>query len=218
MQVTGGQMFPLDSHLRSVMVFGHNFTGKYSGNSNGKYVKKAQLFQIIDNGRDLRVQTRKSENPNSAYRRRDLNVLPMILGNKRALVGFSGVFTEKKGCWTVPVEIYEDGTTNMDNPLNSETFKQSMNIYTCASSTIYSPSLDENYFILLGGITFRFFNGINFETDSRFPFNNQLTTIRRESSGNYKQYFMNDRYPVIKSTGPNPGNELLFGATAIFYR
>src|SRR5258707_1143211 len=55
-----------------------------------------------------------------------------------------------------------------------------------------------------------------FETDSEVPFINQVTTIQMDKNGNFTQYLMSGEYPVIPSTGSNPGNPLLFGAGAYF--
>lgn len=217
-QVTGGYMTCLDNHLTGLLIFGQNFTGVYTPSSNGDYTQQVRKFQIIDNGTDLYVQQRDSEAPNASYRRRDLNVVPIMKQNQQAFVALSGVFTLTTGIWTVPVEIERDGSTFMADPNDPDTFKQAMNNYTSAFATLYSPSEDVNYTVLLGGITFGYFDGNTFETSSDFPFTNQVTTVRRDGAGVYSQFFMDEQYPVILSTGSNPGNELLFGAGASFIK
>lgn len=217
-QVTGGYMSILDNHLRGLLIFGQNFTGVYTPASNGDYTKQVRRFQIIDNGIDLYVQQRDSEAPQDAYRRRDLNILPMIKNNQQAFVALSGVFTLTTGIWTVPVEVDREGSTSMATPNDADTFKQGMNNYASATTTFYSPSTDTNFYLLLGGITFGYFDGNTFETSTDFPFTNQITTVRRESDGTYTQYIMDEQYPVILSTGSNPGNELIFGAGAFFIK
>lgn len=216
LQVTGGYMSCLDNHLSSLLIFGQNFTGVYTDSSNGAYTQQVRRFQIIDNGKDLYVQTRKSEGTNPSYRRRDLNVLPFIDGKKQAFAALSGVFTLDTGIWTVPVEIAADGSSFMADPDASDTFKQAMNNYVSATVTLHSPSTKDNYFLLLGGITYGYFDSGTFQTDNEIPFTNQITTVKRDSAGNYTQYLMAEEYPVILSTGSNPGNTLLFGAGAFF--
>ena len=68
--------------------------------------------------------------------------------------------------------------------------------------------------MLLGGISFGYFQGGTFQTDAQLPFINQVTTIKRDRDGVFAQYLMDAEYPVIPSTGSNPGNTLLFGAGA----
>lgn len=217
-QVTGGYMTALDNHLQGLLIFGQNFTGVYTPSSNGDYTQQVRRFQIIDNGIDLYVQQRDSEAPNASYRRRDLNIVPIMKQKQQAYVALSGVFTLTTGIWTVPVEIERDGSTFMADPNDMDTFKQGMNNYASANATLYSPSEDANYTILLGGITFGYFDGNTFETDSGFPFTNQITTVKRNGNGEYAQFLMDEQYPVILSTGSNPGNELLFGAGAFFVK
>jgi hypothetical protein len=216
MQVTGGYMSVLDNHLTGVLVFGQNFTGVYNPGTSGDYTNQVRCFQIVDTGKNLYVQKRKSEDPNPSYRRRDLNVVPIMKGNKQAFIALSGVFTETEGIWTVPVEIEGNGKTFMQDPTSDDAFKQGMNNYVSANVTLYSPSSKSNYVIQLGGITFEYFDGSGYSSDPEFPFTNQVTTVKRDKHGNYTQYFMDNQYPVILSTGSNPGNELLFGAGAFF--
>jgi hypothetical protein len=72
------------------------------------------------------------------------------------------------------------------------------------------------YHVFFGGISFGFYNGNVFSTDTEIPFINQVTAVQMDKNGNFSQYLMNNQYPVILSTGVNPGNQLLFGAGASF--
>lgn len=54
-------------------------------------------------------------------------------------------------------------------------------------------------------------------TDPELPFINQITTVRHGADGTVTQFLMDAEYPVIASTGSNPGNRLLFGAGARFF-
>lgn len=215
LQVTGGYM-TADAHLTAMLVFGQNFQGFYSTSSNGNYTQQVRCFQIIDTGSDLYVQPRKSQSPSPDYRRRDLNVVPIIKDKKLAYVALAGVFTLDTGVWTVPVFINADGTSSMADPANPATFKQAMNHYVSATAGVYSRSTRDMYIILLGGISYGYFQGGVFQTDAEIPFINQVTTIRIDKNNNFSQYLMNNEYPVIPSTGSNPGNPLLFGAGAKF--
>lgn len=216
LQVTGGYMTAVNPHLTSLLVFGQNFKGFYTVDSNGDYTQQVRCFQIIDNEGKLYVQPRKSQKPDPNYRRRDLNVVPVIRNNKQAFVALSGVFTLDGGIWTVPVLIKTDGTATMADPSDPGTFKQGMNNYVSSDVGLYSQSTKDMYVILMGGISYGFFSGGVFQTDPDIPFINQVTTIKIDKKDNFTQYLMNNQFPVILSTGTNPGNPLLFGAGAYF--
>lgn len=102
----------------------------------------------------------------------------------------------------------------MANPTNVATFKQGMNNWTCPTLELFSRKEGNSYTVLMGGISFGFFSSGVFETDAELPFINQVTAIKRDRLGVFSQYLMNAEYPVILSTGSNPGNQLLFGASA----
>ncbi|MEI8124755.1 MAG: hypothetical protein WCG42_03265 [Parachlamydiaceae bacterium] len=216
LQVTGGYMNAIDPHLFTLLVFGQNFTGLYTDSSNGNYTEQVRCFQIVDNNNQLYIQPRESEAPNPNYRRRDLNVAPIIRNNKQAFVALSGVFTVDVGIWTVPVFINTDGTSSMADPISPNTFKQGMNNYVSSKVGLYSGSSKDMFIVLLGGITYEFFSNGVFDFDEEFPFTNEVTTIKIDKNDNYTQYLMDNQFPVIPSTGSNPGNTLLFGAGANF--
>ncbi len=217
MQVTGGYMAIYNNHLQGMLIFGQNFDGVYTPASNGQYTQQVRNFQIIDTGKTLSVQERKSEAPNDPYRRRDLNVVPIIKRGKPGYVALSGVFTTSVGIWTVPVTISLDGSTKMANPNSQNTFKQGMNNYVSATAQLYSKSDKTNYVIQLGGISYGYFDNGTFITDGQFPFINQVTTIKIDKHCQFSQYLLNAEYPVILSQGSNPGNRLIFGAGAFYF-
>lgn len=219
-QIAGGKMLKLGD--RMMLVFGQNFTGVYTPNSNGNYSNQVRQFRLKQMNGNLAVDVLNSNPsyPDPNYRRRDLNVVPAILNkNGRAqygLIAYAGVFTLTSGVWTVPVIIDENGVPSMANPNLPTTFKQAMNQYVCAATSIYSKKFGNMYNIFFGGLTYGFFSGGTFETDSEIPFTNQVTTVQMDRNGNFTQYIMANEYPVIISTDVNPGNPLLFGAGAYF--
>ena len=91
-----------------------------------------------------------------------------------------------------------------------------MNNFACPTLELYSAKSGNFYTVLMGGISYGFFQGGAFDTDTELPFINQVTTIQRDSNGMFSQCLMDGTYPVIQSTGSNPGNTLLFGAGATF--
>ncbi len=221
-QVTGGVMAKIDDNP-TLLVFGQNFEGYYQPGSNGDYTRQVRRFTIDDNGKKLRVDIEDPipANPNPNYRRRDLNVVPIMeyrdSKTKPALVAYSGVFTISGGAWTVPVVIEADGKSYMDNPFAPTTLKQGMNNYTCPTLGLYSKAKRDMYTVFFGGISFGYFDNGQFVTDEELPFINQITTIKRDRQTIQTQYLMDAEYPVIASTGTNPGNTLLFGAGAAFF-
>lgn len=218
-QVTGGYMTENSDGL-TLLIFGQNFDGFYTDSGNGVYLEQVERFYINNHCKHLHV-AKKDSYPiikDPSYRRRDLNVMPIILKNKEAYVALSGVFTEDGGIWTVPVFISKKGKTSMSDPLNPSTFKQGMNNYVSANISLFSHENNFSYTVLLGGLSYGYYQSGVFQTDSEIPFINQVTTVRIDSNKNCTQYLMDAEYPVILSTGSNPGNQLYFGAGASFFR
>lgn len=222
-RVTGGDMRQFGS-APTLLFFGQNFPGYYfDPTTNGQYVEQVRRFYIFDNGINLAV---KFLDPLPAvqdgnYRRRDLTIFPRVHKARNgklvaSYVAYSGVFTENDGIWTVPVEITAKGSPTMADPTLPSTFKQGMNNYVVAALGLFSKKTSDMYTIFMGGISYGYFEGGVFKTDPEFPFINQVTTVRIDKHGDYKQYLMTAEYPVILSTQSNPGNPLLFGAGAQF--
>jgi len=221
-QITGGYMDKPAKNGPMLLIFGQNFIGYYLDTSNGIYSQQIRRFNILDNGTDLGVEILPSYPPlpDPSFRRRDLNVVPIIYEKNhkhvKALTALSGVFTLTSGIWTVPVKIKCSGKASMANPLDPTTFKQSMNNYTSATLGMYSNKHHAMYTLLLGGISYGYFQNGVFQTDSEIPFINQVTTVKIDKDGLYTQHLMSGQYPVILSQYSNPGNPLLFGAAAQF--
>jgi len=218
-QVTGGEMFQ-HGQCPTLLIFGQNFPGFYSTDSNGIYTKQVRRFHIIDDGKCLGVQVLSPSSTHPSYRRRDLNVVPIIKvdqsGNKiPAYVALSGVFTLDTGIWTVPVEITTDGVPSLANIYAESTFKQGMNNYASAHTELLAHNGDM-YTIVFGGITYAYYKNGTVVTDDEIPFTNQVSVVRRSRKGTYTQYVLQEQYPVLISRQSNPGNQLLFGAGATF--
>jgi hypothetical protein len=229
LQVTGGLLYQSNSHQPYLLGLGQNFIGSYiDTTSNGIYTHQIRPFQIIDTGKKLLVQPYSQPTPSPAYRRRDLNIVPVIKKEGPSLqegyVALGGVFTpgDNFGAWTIPIEIAPDGSSSM---LSSKPFAQGMNNYQCPNIGLYSNKTHDMYTILFGGISFLYSQGGGFYVpggsfieDSELGFTNDVTTIRIDSSGHYEQYFMSATFPTITPTfGTAPGPALLFGAGALFF-
>jgi hypothetical protein len=218
LQVAGGALFQANSHEPFLLMLGQNFSGLYRGDSNGIYTQQIRKFWLSDNGKQLFFYTDPYTKTFPDYRRRDLNIVPIIRKNKPAYVAFAGVFTLDTGVWTVPITVFSNGASEEPNPSAPDTFKQAMNQYNCATFGLYSKQCKEMYVVFCGGISYGFFSGGQFQTNSKIPFINQVTTIKIDKHGQFTQYLMNAEYPYITSTGSNPGSQLLFGAEAQFFR
>jgi hypothetical protein len=216
LQVTGGFLFQEHDHQPFLLMLGQNFSGLYRDSSNGQYTCQIRPFWINENG-NVYILPHESSKKNPDYRRRDLNIVPILHRDKEAYVAFSGVFTLDSGVWTVPITIYPDGSSFEPDPNDSDTFKQAMNNYDCPAFGLYSTKKKEMFVIFPGGISFGYFSGGIFQTDSEIPFINQVTTIKIDKNKVFTQYLMDNEYPYLVSTGANPGNQLLFGAEAEFF-
>jgi len=232
LQVTGGDLWQSDPHQPYLAGLGQNFVGSYlNTNANGIYTYQIRPFQIIDTGKSLHVQPYKQHAPIPTYRRRDLNIVPIMKkkanGLEQSFVALGGVFTpgDDFGAWTIPIEINPDGTSTTMDPSNPNTFAQGMNNYTCANIGLYSNKTNDMYTLLFGGIgslysvNGGFYSpGGSFILDLNLGFNNDVTTVRIDSSGRYQQYFMSATFPSITPTfGTTPGPSLLFGSNAFFF-
>lgn len=219
-QVTGGIMAQAGD-CPTLLMFGQKFTGTNLFTPDAVYTQQVRKFRIIDKGNCLNAIILPPSKTDPNYRRRDLNIVPIVktcCHNKKQTTAFaalSGVFTLDNGVWTVPVEIDALGQPEMANPNDPDTFKQAMNNYYCAHTVLASKS-GSNYILLFGGITYEYYQDGAFQPDPELPFTNQVTIIKRSTSGAYKQYLSNAQFPTIISTFSNPGNTLLFGTGAQF--
>jgi hypothetical protein len=217
-RVTGGAMYEMGG--RTHIVFGQDFSGNYNPNKNGTYTNQVRSFDIVDDGTTLAIANAYSTTPDSNYRRRDLNVFPVMwpAGGgvlEEGLVVLSGVFTPTFGAWTVPVEIDESGSPSMDDPAHPDTFKQGFNGYHSAKLGLFSEGRGEMHEILFGGISLQYLNQqtMQVETDNDLPFVNDITSVIVDSAGSYRQHWIGE-FPVLNDLD---GNRLRFGSSAEFF-
>lgn len=221
LKVTGGFMDQLGEENPTLLVFGQDFEGAFNSPFlNGVYPRQVRRFNILDHHRELAIEleTPIPQTPEPIFRRRDLNVVPIIHFYKdeiiRQLIVLSGGFTPTNGTWTVPVFVSTNGTPYMPDPRSPFSFKQGMNNYECAHLDLFSKRTNEMFIVLFGGLSLEFFENGVFIRDSKLPFINQVTTLKIDQFSNVSQYLMSAEYPVILSSQVNPGNPLLFGTSA----
>jgi hypothetical protein len=219
--VTGGAMYEIDG--RTHLVFGQNFLGNYGTGTNGDYTNQVRSFDIVDDGMSLSVASivRTPEDPD--YRRRDLNVFPVLRPNggglDQGLVVLSGVFTTTDGAWTVPVEIDALGNPTMADPDAPDTFKQGFNGYHSAKLGLYSDDREEMHEVLFGGISLQYLDTDTqtVVTDDFLPFINDITSVVIDADGNYSQHWLGEYPELVHIDDEDVVRRLRFGANAEFF-
>ncbi|MBS0616213.1 MAG: hypothetical protein JSR58_06650 [Verrucomicrobia bacterium] len=223
LQIAGGYLTQTNPHLPTMLIFGINYTGTDFANVNGVYSMQIRRFNVVDNGHNFYVRPDVATSMQPFFRRRDLNIMPVMKKTKTtyepALVALSGVFTTspiEPNIWTVPIEISQTGDMFMPDPNAPSTFKQAMNNYECANVGLYSKKHNNMYLVLLGGLSYGFFDNTGtFQLDNFIGYINQVTTIQIDKHNNYQQFIMPDQYPFIASSVP--GDFYRFGAGAKFF-
>ena len=239
-KVTGGEMVAIGDKMH--LIFGQDFFLPYLGGSiNGIYTNQVRTLTIQDDGNTLSftpIQTSGDAINNPEFRRRDLNVYPTLRNNgnifEEGITVLSGVFTESRGAWTVPVEVDADGNaTQIDygnDALNTNgelddavsVFKQGMNNYHSAKLGLFSEASGEMHELLFGGITLQEYdpddpaadeNG--FVTDSRLPNTNQISAVVRDADGFYEQHYLGE-FPELFTDETDP-MRMRFGSNAEFF-
>lgn len=216
--VTGGDIFEIAG--RTHLVFGQNFQGNYGPGSNGIYTDQVRSFDIVDDGINLSLANPTQTPDVAAYRRRDLDIVPVIKPGpggqlNQGLVALSGVFTPSNGAWTVPVEIDANGNPTMADPNDPATFKQGMNGYHSAKVGLFSESTGQMHELLFGGISYQYYEAATqqFLTDPNLPFVNDITDLSIDATDHYTENRIGE-FPVIND---GSGNRLRFGANAEFF-
>jgi hypothetical protein len=217
-EVTGGAMYEMGGQMQ--LVFGQNFLGSYTPGGNGAYTKQVRRFSIYDDGAILSAFNFSATTPVDEYRRRDLNVFPVIRsdglgGTDEGLVALSGVFTETTGAWTVPVEVGATGEPTMADPTHPATFKQAMNGYHSAKLGVYSASSGDMVEVLFGGITLAEYNEANgtLVLDNDLPNTSQISAVRIDGAGQYSQHYLGAFPEVLDGAD----NLVRFGSNAEFF-
>ncbi|MEX2092521.1 MAG: hypothetical protein WD971_07575 [Pirellulales bacterium] len=216
-RVTGGAMHEIDG--RTHLVFGQDFQGNYTPGTNGDYTNQVRSFEIVDDGTTLSIADPTSTTPDPNYRRRDLNIVPVLRPGpggqtEPGLMVLSGVFTPTNGAWTVPVDVDAAGNPTMDDPADPNTFKQGFNNYHSAKLGLFSQASGEMYELLFGGISLQYVDDAQqVVTDLNMPFVNDVTSVAVDAAGNYSQHWLG-RFPELDDF---EGKRLRFGANAEFF-
>lgn len=215
--VTGGAMYEMGGRFH--LVLGQDFEGEYSPRTDGAYTRQVRSFDIVDDGTNLAIANVTQSTPVPVYRRRDLNVVPVVRpdglgGMEEGLVALSGVFTSTFGAWTVPVEIDSSGNPTMADPALASTFKQGFNGYHSAKLGLYSAAGESMHEVLLGGISVQYLDEFGVvQRDDAMPFINDITAVSIDAAGVFSQQHLGF-FPQITD---DEGNAWRFGANAEFF-
>ncbi len=220
LRVTGGDLLTT-ANGRSHLVFGQDYPDAYEPRLNGEYTRQVRSFTIADDGTNLALSNLVAHASNPDFRRRDLNVVPILDKVNGQIVekiqALSGVFTPSFGAWTVPVTIDDQGLATEPDPTSPTTFKQGMNGYHCATVGLYSAQRDEMHTLLLGGISYQFYNPVTnqIENDPNLPFINDCTDVVIDAEGHMSQRLLSTTFPQILS--PTTNQPYLLGAETQFF-
>ena len=220
-QVTGGSLEKMGDEFQ--LIFGQDYPGRYRPNFNGTYTRQVRRFKVTLDAEGVPtvpLSSRLATPVNEFFRRRDLNVVPLVERTglnefEEKAVVLSGVFTPENGVWTVPVLVGAGGSVVMDPPEADDTLKQGFQVYHCAKASLYHRVTDESHCLLLGGLTVleRNLSDGTYTRDDRVPFTNQCSVVVRDGAGQFRQYWLPTRFPLIESNGL----ELRFGTNAEFF-
>jgi len=216
LRVTGGKLLRSDEHSPFLLALGQDFAGVYDIGSNGIYTKQIRPFWLPSSRQQPTTLERPAEAPQESYRRRDLNVVPLLQGRRIHFLALSGVFTTSVGAWTIPIEIDPHGCTMEPPKATPGVFKQGLNNYECANVTLYSARNNTNYVLLFGGMSLLVAKNGSFEIDELIPFTNTVSALAIECGGAIKQHYLGELFPLIYSDAVTPPQPLRFGSSAAF--
>jgi hypothetical protein len=217
-KVTGGAMHAIAG--RTHLVFGQDFNGGYTQGANGDYTEQVRSFDVVDDGVNLSIEHAAATPPLPEYRRRDLNVFPVLRPGagsqlEQGLVALAGVFTPTNGAFTTPVIIDETGQPSMADPTDPATFKQGFNAYHSAKLGLFSEATGDMYEVLFGGIGVQYLDPqtMEIQTDNQLPFQNDITAVKLDATGHFSQYHLGF-FPELTDAN---GQLLRFGSGAEFF-
>ncbi|MBX3042614.1 MAG: T9SS type A sorting domain-containing protein [Candidatus Kapabacteria bacterium] len=193
--VTGGYLEKIIDVF--YLIGGHKFTGRYNpmgGPSfTQQYTNEIRKFTIKNDDINLFVNHIEQVNDESAFHRRDYNVLPQIFPDGSfGLTAFSGVFRPEADIpYLSAVEI------TADKHLVRDDFAQYLNHYHCAHIPLYSSNANEMHSVFFGGIAqYHYEDGVLIQDDN-VPFVNSIASVTRFSDNSMKEFKLNSEMPGL---------------------
>jgi hypothetical protein len=220
-QVTGGALEKSGDGF--LLIFGQNYPGRYRPNFNGTYTRQVRRFDLLGTGPALALDPASVSQspPQDDFRRRDLNVVPVLRRDEASgrlddeVLALAGVFTPTTGVWTVPVTISAAGVPSQPDPLAATTFKQGLHHYHSAKTTVFDRVTGENFILQFGGLSAQFqeASGGTWVSDPLVPFVHHLSCLVRSPAGEFHQTLLPSEFPDLRSPD---GARLFFGTNAEF--
>ena len=217
-QITGGVMVE-SSPNHVLLVFGQNFEGSNLFTPDVTYSEQVRRVPHHGEQTTLLLSSLRPSlppPPNPDYRRAVLNVVPIIERGRPSFVALSGAFTTNSGIWTIPVEISSKGVPTEASPTNATTFMQGMNNFNCPTLELYSHKEKNSYTVLMGGLSYGYFR----QCDVCDRLRTAIHQPGHDDQARWKRRVLAvpDERPVSSDRvhRSNPGNPLLFGASATF--
>jgi hypothetical protein len=190
LRVTGGELRNLDGVF--FLVFGQSFDFAYTPTSSGRYTHQVRPFQVTDDGKSVAIVKGVavgSAASDPEFRRRDLNLVPIIRANGRlGLTVFGGVFTPARGAWYRPIDIDSQGGSSQVS-LWADGFAQQLCQYNCAVLPIRQVSTNTMFTVFFGGISQVCFQQNTFKSDNGLPFVDHVGCIGRRA-GSAKEWLV----------------------------
>lgn len=225
-KVTGGGLEKIGDEFQ--LIFGQNYEGAYRPFLNGIYTRQVRRFKLdsafptltLSSGSLLATPVQED------FRRRDLNVLPIVeksaqppygLVEKAMVLG--GVFTPEGGVWTLPVIVSAGGVVEQMPTSQNGTLHQAVQQYHCAKLMLFQQISGEMHTVLFGGISLKYWDATkeSYVTDEQAPFVNDVTAVVRNADGSMRQYRLPHLFPDIRASW-DASKPLLFGTNAEFFR
>lgn len=195
-QVTGGGLGAIGK--RDYLVMGQKYLGDYTTNNAGAiqiYTNAIRSFQINSRSLMLGIRNYQSIIDPVNFHRRDFSMSPTILTNGQpGLTVYGGVFTPEGLAYREPVTIQGHG-----RPPIISSFKQSFNLYHAPTIPIYDARSRTMNTTFLGGISLDTYDPATgkITPDPNLPFVNTISTLRRDSHGNYQEFIMPNQLPGL---------------------
>lgn len=188
LRVCGGEMQTLNGETS--LFFGHNFYGRYSDPPQPTftqlYTNEIKRFTINDDGVNLSISNYSAVSDTNNFRRRDLNLGPVVLPDGSfGVCAYSGVF-QKNVNWPWPWPINYDP---VNGAVVDSSFSQRMNNYTCALAPLYDSVQRTMYTVLFGGMSQYNYNPVSGQLvfDSLVPFVGDISVLVHDAAGQWAQ-------------------------------
>ena len=205
--VTGGRLARVQGKF--CLVFGHRFDGTYdrsatSGFHLQTYTYAVRRFGIVHQPMGYALSGYTSQTDSLAWRRRDFNLVPEVIGNAPSLVAFSGVF---RPIGNLP--FYEPVCIGASTAV-TDTFKQRFSQYHSATLALSDSAGGRMHTLFFGGLSQYHPDTATglLVSDTLVPFVHTVSVMTHEANGTWHETLLPVRMPGLQGTAaefvPNP--------------